>query len=73
LEFLGCSAALFAAIETKEFEKLALSCPTITKELICNVIARHMEKGKTVGWNNRESNQDSVITWFSDEDEHIYL
>jgi speckle-type POZ protein len=67
LEFLGSSAALFAAIGTKEFENLALSCPTITKVLICNVIARYMEKGKTVGWNNQESNQDSVIKCFSDD------
>jgi speckle-type POZ protein len=64
LEFLG-SAALFAAMGTKEFESLALSCPTITKELICNVIARNKEKGKTVGWNSQESNQDTVIECFS--------
>jgi len=64
MEFLGSTAALFAAMGTKEFESLALSCPTITKELICNVIVRNKEKGKTVGWNNQESIQDTVIKCF---------
>lgn len=71
LEFLGSSAALFAAIGTEEFENLALSCPNITKELICNVIARNKE-GKAVVW-NQESNQDSVITCFSDEEKCILM
>jgi speckle-type POZ protein len=63
LEYLGF-VALFAAMGTKEYESLTLSYPTITKELICNVIARNKEKGKTVGWNNQENNQDAVIKCF---------
>jgi hypothetical protein len=45
LEFLG-SATLFAA----------MGLPHYHQELICNVIARNQEKGKTVGWNNQQSN-----------------
>lgn len=48
---VGSSTALFAVIGTKEFARLARSCPAITKELISNVAARCREKGKIVGWN----------------------
>ncbi|TVU20710.1 hypothetical protein EJB05_30302, partial [Eragrostis curvula] len=47
-DFLGSKEGLFAAIETREYEQLARSCPAMTTELIYNVLNR--EKANTDGW-----------------------
>ncbi|CAL5067886.1 unnamed protein product [Urochloa decumbens] len=44
-KFLGFSSVAFLeAIESKEFEYLSRSCPTVTKELISCLLARDLEK-----------------------------
>ncbi|GJM97199.1 hypothetical protein PR202_ga14107 [Eleusine coracana subsp. coracana] len=47
-DFLGTKEVLFEVVQTKEYEHLARSCPTITNQLIYNVLNR--KKADTADW-----------------------
>ncbi|XP_062227477.1 BTB/POZ and MATH domain-containing protein 1-like [Phragmites australis] len=59
-DVLGSSATLLTVLKTKEFECLALTYPTITKELISNVLTRNLKKVKVL---KTEEFERLALTW----------